>query len=112
LQELDYYVTQYTKSGIEGPCNWYRTRELNFEDEKALPADQRKGVQQPSLYVFAERDGVLSEDLTRGMDKAIPNLSKGRVPAGHWALWQTPGETNAIIKKWVEGVVFGGKSKL
>lgn len=55
---------------------------------------------------------MLSEDLTRGMDKAIPNLSKGRVPAGHWALWQTPGETNAIIKKWVEGVVFGGKSKL
>ena len=112
LQELDYYVAQFTKSGLEGPCNWYRTREVNFEDEKALPADQRQGVKQPSLFVFAEKDSVLSEDLTKGMDKAIPNLTKGRVPATHWALWHTPVETNDIIKRWFEGVVLGGKSKL
>ena len=112
VQELEYYVQQFVKTGLEGPCNWYRTRKVNHEDEVDLPADQRKGVKQPSLFVQATKDFVLTEDLTRGMDKAIPNLSWGKVDAGHWALWQTPAETNAIIKRWVEEVVFGGKSKL
>lgn len=46
------------------------------------------------------------------MERSIPKLTRGEVPAGHWALWQTPAETNAIIKDWIEGVVLGGKSKL
>lgn len=46
------------------------------------------------------------------MEKAIPNLTRGEVPAGHWALWQTPTQVNAILKDWIQGVVLGGKSKL
>lgn len=100
------------KNGINGPCNWYRTRKVNFEDEKNLPADQRKGIKQPTLFIQATKDNVLTPDLARGMSKAIPNLSTREVPASHWALWHTPQETNDILKEWFEGVVFGGKSKL
>lgn len=100
------------KNGIRGPCNWYRTRRVNYDDERGLPASQRAGVQQPVLFVFATGDMILSEDLQKGMDKAIPNLTKGSVPASHWALWHTPGQTNELIGKWVEGVVLGKASKL
>lgn len=100
------------KNGINGPCNWYRTRKVNFEDEKNLPADQRKGIKQPTLFIQATKDNVLTPDLARGMGKAIPNLSTREVPASHWALWHTPQETNDILREWFEGVVFGGKSKL
>lgn len=50
--------------------------------------------------------------MARGMERYIPNLTRGEVKAGHWALWHTPKETNEIIRRWIEGVVFGGKSKL
>lgn len=100
------------KNGVNGPCNWYRTRKVNFEDEKDMPAEQRKGIKQPTLFIQATKDNVLTPDLARGMEKAIPNLSTREVPASHWALWHTPQETNDILKEWFEGVVFGGKSKL
>ncbi|KAK3711236.1 hypothetical protein LTR37_009830 [Vermiconidia calcicola] len=111
-EELDYYVAQYAKSGLEGPCNWYRTRRLNFEDEKSLPASQRDGIKQPTLFIRATKENILTEDLTRGMDKAIPLLTSETVPASHWALWHTPVETNEIVQRWVQGVVLGGRSKL
>lgn len=77
-----------------------------------MPAEDRKGLRQPVLYVFATKDFVLTRELGLGMEKAIPNLSRGEVPATHWALWHTPQETNAIIERWFEGVVLGGKTKL
>lgn len=85
---------------------------MNHDDELGLPKEQRSGVQQPVLFIRALHENILTEDLTRGMDKAIPNLTKGEVQASHWALWQTPYETNDIIKKWFQGVVFGNRSKL
>lgn len=33
-EDLQYYVDNFTKGGFHGPCNWYRTREYNYKDEK------------------------------------------------------------------------------
>lgn len=85
---------------------------MNWEDERDLPAEQRKGVSQPTLFIQALKENILTPELSRGMDKAVPKLTRGEVNSGHWALIHTPAETNAIIKRWFEGVVFGGKSKL
>jgi pimeloyl-ACP methyl ester carboxylesterase len=112
FQELDYYVQEFLKNGIEGPLNWYRTRKINYEDELEMPAEVKNSIKQPTLFVFANRDAVLKRELSFGMEKAIPNLTRGEVPAGHWALWQTAKETNAIIEEWFNGVVLGGKVKL
>ena len=111
-QEFDYYVKEFAKNGVEGPCNWYRTREVNYKDEIDLPAERRNGIEQPTLFIQALKETILIPELSRGMEKACPNLTRGEVPSSHWALWHTPEETNAIIKRWFEGVVFGGKSKL
>lgn len=100
------------RNGINGPCNWYRTRKVNWEDEKKLPEDRRKTVKQPTLYILATRDGILTREMSKGMERSIPNLTRGEVPGTHWALWHTPAETNAVIKDWIQGVVLGGKSKL
>lgn len=111
-QEMDYYTAQFTTTGLHGPCNWYRTRKLNWEEEKALISSGRTGIQQPTLFIQALYDNILKPGMSAGMEKSIPNLTRGEVKASHWALWHTPKETNEIIKNWVEGVVFGGKSKL
>lgn len=112
LKEIDYYVSQFQKHGIHGPCNWYRTRKINYDEEKNMPAENRKIIKQPTLYILATKDDVLTREMSRGMEKTVPNLTRGEVPAGHWALWQTPDQVNAILKNWIESVVLGGKSKL
>jgi len=111
-EELEYYVQRFTATGMNGPCNWYRTRLVNWESEKAMPAEARKGVKQPTLFLQALADGVLRPEMSRGMEDKIPNLTRGEVNASHWALWHTPQETNDLIKRWFEQVVFGGKSKI
>ena len=105
-------MEEFLKNGIHGPLNWYRARKINHEDEQNLPKDVKNFVKQPSLYVFATGDAVLKRELSDGMEKAVPNLTRGEVPAGHWALWETPKETNALIEEWFNGVVIGGKIKL
>merc|ERR1712070_1154426 len=37
-EDMDFYVQQFTKTGFEGPCNWYRTRRLNWEQDQNIPA--------------------------------------------------------------------------
>ena len=111
-KELNYYVSEYMKNGINGPCNWYRTRRVNFDDETKMPTDVKRVIKQPTLFIQALSDNILTPELSNGMEQSIPNLTRGEVPASHWALWQTPAETNAIIKRWIEGVVLDGKSKL
>lgn len=90
----------------------YRTRKVNWEDDKAMSAEARKGLKQPTLFIQALNDNILIPEMSKGMEAKIPNLTRGEVKSGHWALWQTPHETNDIIKGWFESVVFGGKSKI
>ncbi|KAK4502885.1 hypothetical protein PRZ48_006311 [Zasmidium cellare] len=111
-EEFDFYVQEFMKNGINGPCNWYRTRKINWQDDLSLPAASKTGVKQPTLYILATKDEVLTREMSKSMEKAIPNLTRGEVPAGHWALWQTPEQVNGILKDWIEGVVLGGRSKL
>lgn len=90
--------------------NWYRTRRLNYLDELQLPSPSQ--IKIPVLFIAAARDNVLTPALSAGMEDDIPLLTRKEVDAGHWALWQAPGAVNGLMREWVEGVVFGGGSKL
>lgn len=48
-------MTEFLKNGIRGPCNWYRTRRVNYEDELAIPQSQRKvsKSRDEDFYVFS-----------------------------------------------------------
>lgn len=100
---------------MHGPLNWYRTFKLNFEEDRTLPESARTGsrqITQPTLFIQALFDPVLLPKMSIGMEDKIPHLTRGECHASHWALWHTPGETNDVIRRWFEGVVLGGKSKL
>ncbi|PGH15456.1 hypothetical protein AJ79_02433 [Helicocarpus griseus UAMH5409] len=108
-EELDYYVDEFARHGVHGPLNWYRTREQNYKDDLSLLG---RPLDIPVLFVLATQDQALRPALSRNMAKYVPNLTTAEVEAGHWALWQAPGECNEAIGKWIEGVVFAGKTKL
>lgn len=84
--------------------NWYRTRRANFEDELAIPEATRNRLEQPVLFVQALRDDILIPAMSNGMESMIPNLTRGEVPTGHWALWQAPEKVNGIVGGWLEGL--------
>jgi soluble epoxide hydrolase / lipid-phosphate phosphatase len=90
----------------------YRTRRANYEAEQTLPESDKTILRQPVLFIQALGDSILKPEMSKNMEKTIPNLTRGEVPSSHWALWHTPQQTNELIKNWIEGVVLGGKSKL
>lgn len=85
------------------------TRRTNFDDELAL---QSTGIDIPLLFICATEDDVLLPAMSAGMERHIPKMTRREVKAGHWALWQAKEAVNKHLEEWVEGVVFGGRSKL
>lgn len=125
--ELKYYVDEYARHGINGPLNWYRTREENyihewihfFDEGRKSQEDVIKDltIKQELLFVLATKDQALKPIMAAKMGERIPNLTRGEVVAGHWALWQKPEECNKLIGDWLKEKVFSkaggsGKSKL
>ena len=114
--ELDVYVSQHMKNEapqMRGPLNWYRTRKINYEDEKELL--EAKGPEVglldiPVLYIGATNDPALPPIMSMGMKKVIKNLTWKEVKATHWALWEAADEVNAIVEEWL-GKISGQKLK-
>ena len=107
-EELDFYAQRYALHGMHGPLNWYRTAELNFEDEKEMAAKiEKEGYKfdMPVLLVAGSKDAALPPKLSEGMEKWFRSLTRGEVNASHWALWEKPDEVNRFIAEWLEGKI-------
>lgn len=89
------------------PVNWYRQRRTNWEEDQALL--DKKVIKQPVLFIQATYDSVLKPEMSKSMDSLIPNLTRGEVPATHWALTQKPEEVNQILRGWLEALGLGRK---
>ena len=110
-EEIDYYANTYSKRSFRGPLNWYRTRALDFEDEKDLDPM----IRLPVLYIGAELDPVLPPALSKGMETFLPNLTRAPTlkHSGHWALWTEPDTVNAILQNWLQTLQhYRGNSRL
>ena len=110
-EEMDFYVKEYSRNGLHGPLNWYRTGELNFEDDQGLVGFWEQGgkLEIPVLYVAGTKDSALPPRLGAGMGRFCSDLRKAEVQAGHWALWEKPAEVNAFVGEWLRDVVLKGK---
>lgn len=108
-EEMDHYVQQYCLKGspeLRGPLNWYRTRELNFEDEREL-AEKEPEFAMPALLITASGDAALPPSMSKGMDKYFVELSRGEVDSSHWALSHAADEVNQHVGKWVNEILDG-----
>ncbi|CAG8903501.1 unnamed protein product [Penicillium egyptiacum] len=98
-EELEFYTNEFARSGIHGPLNWYRTRDVNYEDELAI---LDRGIQVPTLFIQGLRDQALPPHLGKSMSKQVPQLTLKQVNTSHWALWEKPEEVNEIIGTWLK----------
>ncbi|KAK4067756.1 alpha/beta-hydrolase [Trichoderma sp. SZMC 28011] len=106
--ELEFYVEQYSLQKapeLRGPLNWYRTREINANEEIALGEEARPNTfEQPALFIGATHDDALPPAMSQGMDAAFADLTRAEVDATHWALTQAGPVVNEHIGKWLTKV--------
>jgi soluble epoxide hydrolase/lipid-phosphate phosphatase len=106
--ELDYYASSFAKNGMHGPTNWYRTGELNHEDDKPFTSQIQQGtfkIEMPVLFIGGTRDQALPPSLANDMGKYFSKLMKAEVNSSHWALLERPAEVNALLKEWLVGQI-------
>lgn len=111
-EELDFYVQEYSRHGLRGPLNWYRTSELNYLDDmsiffdKGKNKDRRVHVEQESFFLLAKKDLALKPWMAEKMGQRVPRLTRKEVDAGHWCMWEQPEQVNGYIGEWLKTKVF------
>ncbi|RAH42316.1 alpha/beta hydrolase [Aspergillus brunneoviolaceus CBS 621.78] len=103
---LDFY--EYSRTGLHGPMNWYRTRILNGEDEVHLAEAQSTfALAIPAMIVMAGQDPALPPRLLDGQDAFFPAGLQTRVipDASHWVLIHHPAEANNCISEFLANVL-------
>lgn len=102
--DVDYYASEFARTGFRGGLNWYRNIDRNWE---LLAPWTGAKVSVPALYVAGDRDLVME---FRGMDQLVPAL-KQFVPelretiilpgCGHWTQQERPDEVNAAMLRFL-----------
>ncbi|KAK5629637.1 hypothetical protein RRF57_005352 [Xylaria bambusicola] len=102
----DYYVQEFSRHGIHGPCNWYRTRELNGDDEEVMAKDSFK-YPMPAMLLMADQDAALPAWMAIGQEQYFAAGLKLETLEGcsHWAMIQKPAEVNKHIGDFIKSVL-------
>jgi pimeloyl-ACP methyl ester carboxylesterase len=102
-EDLDYYVTEFTRTGFTGGLNWYRNISRNWE----ITADiADKKVEMPAFFLAGEQDIVAAFMPDTQMDAWVPDLrAKIKLPgAGHWIQQERADEVNAALLAFLASV--------
>ncbi len=101
--ELDHYISEFSRTGFTGGLNWYRNFDRNWETTPEL-ADAKITV--PCLFIGGTADPVLG--FTRP-DRAAEVISGPYRQimlddAGHWLQQERPDEVNAALLEFLGGL--------
>lgn len=105
--DVDYYASEFARTGFRGGLNWYRNIDRNWE---LLAPWTGAKVSVPALYVAGDRDLVME---FRGMDQLVPALEQF-VPelretiivpgCGHWTQQERADEVNAAMLRFLRSL--------
>ena len=110
-QALDYYVGQFTRTGIQPANNWYAAIDKGWENTSFLDGAI---VQPPALYVGGDRDP--STKTLLGIDRYGPALKAVKTNfremrdviilpgVGHTPPEERPEEVNALVLKFLKEI--------
>jgi pimeloyl-ACP methyl ester carboxylesterase len=103
--DIDFYVSEFTRTGFRGGLNWYRNIDRSWE---LLAPFAGSCVSIPGLYIAGDRDLVVGFP---GMEQIIANLAHF-VPqlhgslmlpgCGHWTQQERPLEVNDAIINFLQ----------
>ena len=103
-QDLDYYVSQFERSGFRGPLNRYRNQERDWERLTGLAGAR---ITRPACFIAGRRDGVLkfvpNVDLVENMKRWVDDLRVCEIieGAGHWIQQERPDEVTKLLLEFL-----------
>lgn len=105
--DIDYYVGEFTASGLRGPLNRYRNHERDFE---WLQPYRDRRIEQPALFIGGSKDpattlfGAVADPIAM-MRPLVPQL-EGHIldGCGHWTQQERPAEVNRLLVDWLRRV--------
>jgi pimeloyl-ACP methyl ester carboxylesterase len=101
--ELDHYISEFSRTGFTGGLNWYRNFDRNWETTPELAGAK---ISVPCLFIGGSADPVLS--FTR-RDRAAqvitgPYREVMIDGAGHWLQQERPDEVSAHLLDFLNGL--------
>lgn len=107
--ELEHYISEFTRTGFTGGLNWYRNLDRNWEIMSNPPAAT---IDVPTMFIAGSADPVLV--FTR-RDRAAevvtgPYREMMIDGAGHWLQQERPDEVNAALLEFLAGLPTGAVS--
>ena len=98
--DLDFYTSEFERTGFTGGLNWYRNIELGWE----LTAPWQGAVlTPPALYIAGDRDLVVNlpgfRERLSDLKLSAPNMEPVSLleGCGHWTQQERPAEVNAAL---------------
>ncbi|WP_139830850.1 alpha/beta fold hydrolase [Mycobacterium paraense] len=101
--ELDHYISEFSRTGFTGGLNWYRNFDRNWETTAELDGAK---IAVPCLFMAGTADPVLGFTSTDRASEVISGpyrqvLIEG---AGHWLQQERPKEVNAALLEFLDGL--------
>jgi pimeloyl-ACP methyl ester carboxylesterase len=102
-EELDHYITEFTRTGFSGGLNWYRNLDRNWEILADPPA---VAIAVPAMFIAGTDDPVLgfmrpdrATEVVTGPYREV--MIDG---AGHWLQQERPDQVNEAVLDFLSGV--------
>jgi pimeloyl-ACP methyl ester carboxylesterase len=105
--DLDFYASEFTRTGFRGGLNWYRNIDRNWE---LLAPYSGAKVTLPALYVAGDRDLVVkfpgAEQILANLANTVPQLRKQIMLSGcgHWTQQERATDVNAAIVEFLKSL--------
>jgi pimeloyl-ACP methyl ester carboxylesterase len=106
-RDIDFYTSEFERTGFSGGLNWYRTIEKSWE---LMAAWTDAPVLPPALYIAGEHDPVINypgmRELIANLRTFVPQL-KGTLllpGCGHWTQQERPAEVNAALIEFLKAL--------
>jgi pimeloyl-ACP methyl ester carboxylesterase len=105
--ELDYYISAFSRTGFTGGLNWYRNFDRNWETTTQLaPETPGAKISAPSLFIAGTDDPVSAFTNADRASEVIAGPYRQVMidGAGHWIQQERPDEVNAALLDFLDGL--------
>ncbi len=106
-KDLEYYIKQFSKSGMRGPLNRYRCIDLDWNELKNFSESK---IEKPACFITGDLDPVNffipDNELFNTIDKHYTDLRVKKLihKCGHWTQQEKPKEVNEILLDFLKKI--------
>lgn len=105
--EMEFFVSEYSRSGFTGGLNWYRSMDLKWQQRKPYENVQS---QVPAYFIGSDQDvdleGFHGDDPISLMRAQFPDLRRVEMiaDAGHMVQFEKSVEVNVLLLEYLEDI--------